>query len=317
MALDSESASAAEVAAAERTIGRAYLDAVAWLRSQATIASIAQAIREYRLGEVLAEADISVTAESIATATNDAYVRAARKVAAHLTRKLAKPTSYDAVNTRAVRAIQSNTLEKVREVSDEIRTVVRRAVSDGITAGMNPRAQARMIRGSIGLTEKQYEIVANYRAKLVAGDPRALSYKLRDRRFDRTVRAKKPLTEKQIETMVQRYQDRLVRYRATVIARTEALRSVHLGAEEMWAQAIDSGSVDPDAIVRTWRHAGGGRHSRDGHKRMHGQKRAIGVAFVNAVTGMHLRFPCDPNAPVSETAQCRCLVTVRLAPAPA
>jgi hypothetical protein len=52
--------------------------------------------------------------------------------------------------------------------------------------------------------------------------------------------------------MTERCQERYVKYRGETIARTESLRAVHQGSQEMFQQAVDNGIVDPGNITRTW-----------------------------------------------------------------
>ena len=49
-------------------------------------------------------------------------------------------------------------------------------------------------------------------------------------------------------------------------------------------------------------------HSRKGHSKMNGQVRRIGEPFDNPETGHEIKFPGDPEAPASETINCRCTV---------
>lgn len=304
----------AQLEAAERAIRTAWSGNVEWLQTQQTVIEIAALIEEHRLAEIVGDGNVTRFAEAIAAAVSTQYMTAARVVADYLTRKLAHPVHFDPTDGRAMLRIQRNTLGLVREITNEVRGVIRNSIRDGIELGTNPRAHARMIRGSLGLTEKQYDVVKAFRAKLEANDGSALSNKLRDRRHDGTIdtarRTQRPLTPKQIDTMVARYQQRWVKYRSEAIARTEALRSVHEGAEDMWAEIIGRGDVAADALEKIWLHKKLGRNPRENHKAMHGQKRAIGESF-RSPSGVLLRYPGDPDAPPSETVHCGCLVVTR------
>jgi uncharacterized protein with gpF-like domain len=176
------------------------------------------------------------------------------------------------------------------------------------------RAIARSVREQIGLTPRQAQWVENYRAELERGSRRALGRELRDRRFDPSVRRAiergEALDDARINRMVDRYRERFTRYRSEVIARTEALRSVHEGTNEMYQQAIEEGALRADQIVRTW-NATQDERTRDSHSTMHGQEVGPDEAFETP-TGQLLMYPGDPTAPPSETVQCRCVVTTRL-----
>lgn len=302
---------------AESGLSKDYLDVIAWLRSQKTIEQIAEMIRTHQLDDILSADDLAAAAKSFGASLNAEYVDAANGVADYIADQLEQPITFDQTNYRALNRMRSNSLDTVRAISAEQRDVVRAALSDGVEQGMNPLETARMLRGSIGLTEYQQGIVANYRAKLVAGDRSALDYELRDARHDASVNAaadgRRALTSDQIDAMTGRYQNNLLGYRAEVIGRTEALRVVHQGAHDMWTQAVDDGDVDKDSVTRKWKHASRGKNSREGHQAMDGDSRGIDEPFENPDTGASLMFPGDPDADISETAQCRCIAITRMA----
>ena len=223
---------------------------------------------------------------------------------------------FDQANFRAVRHLQEERLRFVREFTDQQRQATQSALSDGIERGLNPRAQARNFRSSIGLTSKQQSAVQNYRRLLNRasdGDAEALTRQLRDRRFDRTVRRAirtgEPLTNKQVERMVGRYHDRYIKYRSETIARTEALRAVHSANHEAYEQAIDEGYIQAQELRRTWNIARDDR-VRDTHVAAAGQVRGINETFT--VGGFQLRYPGDSSAPARETVLCRCALSTRI-----
>ncbi len=220
---------------------------------------------------------------------------------------------FDQVNTRAVQAMQNNQLRLVREFSAEQTRATREALLDGITQGANPIEQARNFRDSIGLTQYQQRAVQNYRRALQQGSPEALQRALRDRRFDGSARRAidgQNLTSAQVDKMVDAYRRRMIAYRARVIARTEALRSVHEGAAEGYRQAIEGGHIEANQLEQTWNTAGDSR-VRDTHATMNQQVQPYGVPFVSGA-GAQLRYPGDPNAGPAESIQCRCAVGTRL-----
>lgn len=231
--------------------------------------------------------------------------------------------NFDIVNDRAVRAMQENNLRMIREFTDQQRRATRQALLDGIERGANPLEQARGFRDSIGLTERQQRAVSNFERLLRDNDPQALQRALRDRRFDATVRRAirngEPLSNDQIQRMVDRYRQRMITHRSNVIARTESLRAVHEGQHQGIRQAVDQGLVSDDEIIRQWNTAGDERvrslENTDGvtsHRTMHNQTvRGVDATFTSG-GGNQLRYPTDPEAPAADTIQCRCVVSERL-----
>jgi hypothetical protein len=252
--------------------------------------------------------------ESLAAQMTTAYIESAQSAAKALSEATRLDVSFDQVNEGALNAIRQNSLDKVKGFTEEQTKVVKSILENGVENGTNPREVARDLRQSIGLTENQWNAVSNYRNSLEAGTSDALDRALRDKRFDSTVQraidTETPLTTEQIDQMVERYANRMLAYRAEVIARTESLRAAHEGSEAIYQQAIDKGDLDPKQIVREWNTAGDTR-VRDSHEAMQGQERPFGEPFESG-EGNLIRYPCDPDAPASDSIQCRCAVGTRI-----
>lgn len=299
----------------EPRLRRRFIEIIAWLRARKSVAEIAALVEAGRAAESLSAADLAQAGNAFADAVNAIYQAAAREVAGAITDGTGSLLLYDATNVRAVYAARQLTDEMVRELTAEQVAVVQQAIANGIALGMNPRATAIEIRDSIGLTVRQLDAVDNFRALLMSGSREVLSRELRDRRFDRSITAvangdRGPLSQAEIDRMVERYRARYLSYRAETIARTETLRSLHEGAEAMWQQAIAASELDPSELRRTWRATHDGR-TRSSHYAMDGQEQPFGVAFTSG-DGYTLRYPGDPSAPASETANCRCIVVTRM-----
>ena len=223
---------------------------------------------------------------------------------------------FNTVNQRAVNHLQQERLDLITEFTQQQRLATQIALIDGTRRGLNPIAQAREFRQSIGLTERQMRAVVNYRHLLERtslGDSESLTRALRDRRYDRTVRnsvrARVPLTIAMTDRMVQRYTERYVRYRSEVIARTEALRAVHAANYEAFQQAIEGGGVQAQELIRQW-HTARDERVRETHVAADGQKRGINEPFL--VGGAELRYPGDSLGPAREVVNCRCIETIRV-----
>ena len=161
----------------------------------------------------------------------------------------------------------------------------------------------------------------NYRRLLErahTGDTTALSRRLRDARFDRSVLQaadlKQPLDPKKIDTMVRRYRERSIKRRAETIARTEALRSVNAGNHDAFRQAAADGAVPAQDIRRRWVATADGR-TRDHHANASGQEVGLNEDFI--VDGEALAYPGDPRASGHNTINCRCTVATRIVSNPA
>jgi len=257
---------------------------------------------------------VTPQAEIFAASWASAYVFSGKETGAWVSRQIPVEVIFDQVNVRAVLAMQNNSLRLVQSLSLAQRNATREALLDGIRRGVNPREAARAIKQSIGLTARQVRAVNSYRAALKDGDSSALTRALRDKRFDPTVansiRTGSPLSQAQVDRLVDRYVQRQLIYRSEVIARTEALRSTHEGNDEMFRQAIEDGHFAAEDISQTWNTAMDAR-VRDTHTTMNGQIRDYGEPFVSG-GGNLLRYPGDPLAPAKEVIQCRCTLSTRI-----
>lgn len=305
------------IASIEPIFRDAFREAVRVLQDSRTLEALATLLERGQFEEALAGLDDA--AARLGGAAGQGLQRAADDAARFLSNSLTVRIAFDRQNVLAIQAIESNSLRLIREFSNGQRLATREALTRGISAGLNPIDQARLFRDSIGLTQRQVAAVDNFRRLLSGrgdGAPsrEVLERALRDGRFDRTLvramREGRPLTQDQVDRMVQRYRERYILYRSNVIARTEALRSAHEGTEMVYQQAISAGELSPQQLQRTWITARDER-VRDTHVSLDGVIQPYGVAWVTN-DGNSLRFPGDPFAPPQETIQCRCVITTRL-----
>lgn len=290
---------------------RAFAEAVGTLRNERSLVEITRFLEVGRFD--LALSSLEAAAARVASPWGETYYTSGRETARFVAGSLNVLLTFNVADPRALRIVEENSLRMVRAFSAEQFRATRAALSEGLRFGVNPRDTARLFRDSIGLTENQARAVVNYRRLLNEGSLDALNRKLRDRRFDPTVRGAfaegRALTGEQVDRMVGRYGERMLAHRAEVIARTETLSAVHAGSDELYRQAVESGDLPADGLVQEWVPAGDAR-TRDWHASMAGQQRLLGEPFTSG-RGNSLRFPGDPNAPANEVIQCRCAITTR------
>lgn len=307
--------------AIEERLGHSWVTVVEHLRDTNDIEDIA---RHLHAGDIDgAVQGVEQAAARFAASVADEYTTAGKEVASWLDgEKADRLVTFDGTNPRAVQWARDNGAELVRGVSQESRATITQAVSRGLSEGRNPLDVAKEVRDAIGLTPSQEAAVASYRRALEQGDlTNALGRQLSSGHSDRTIRAardqERALTQQQIDLAVDRYRANYVDYRAQVIARTEGLRALHQGADEMIQQAIENGDVEHDELVQEWHTAGDGK-VRESHRTVvadaDGKKtKAVDDLWVTG-DGNRLRFPGDPDAPIEETAQCRCVMSTTIDP---
>lgn len=216
--------------------------------------------------------------------------------------------SFDAYNPRAVTAMRAEGGRLVQQVSQGVKDMVREVSAQGLVLGDNPRTTARIIRGSIGLTASQRQAVSNYRKLLMSGDPDALERALRDKRYDKTVRAwldgVRNIDADKVDDMVARYEARYVKYRAETIARNEAMAALTKGNRLAWEEVFAAGKADRSQMRRFWHVA------RD--ERVCDLCRPIPRANLKGVAfDEPFQTPIGPLLDPLVHVQCRCVVFVR------
>lgn len=304
------------VARLEGRIRRAFDAFLADARGALPTRRVADLLAAGRIDEALAEVERYIV--RFASVIPETWTAAGQAEVAALVGQLSRAgnvgLSFNPGNPRAARAMEAQRLDLIRQMTDSQRAAIRVALTDGLSEGRGAIGQARAFRDAIGLTERQWRAVSNYRRLLREGDAEALARDIRDRRFDpsvrRAVNSGEPLSAEHVDRMVERYTARYHQYRAEMIARTEGGRALSEGREEGLRQVREGLELDDDQIVRVWRSTRDAR-TRDTHRSMDGQERRSGEAFVSPA-GARLMYPHDPSAPAEETIACRCVVVHRI-----
>lgn len=252
---------------------------------------------------------------------SDVFIDAAKDVTVDVLEQLADqvPTplvgiAFDPNHPEATRLMEQNRLEFIRGFTEQQREATRAALAQALRTGAGPLETARIIRASLGLTEHQELAVLNYRRLLELGLREALERDLRDRRFDRTIQraigAEVPLTQQQIDRMVDRYRQRFLAYRSEVIARTETTKIMSQARHLAVLQVMQQAGITDNQVKRSWVTNLDGRE-RPSHHEMDGQEVTGMNSYYTSPSGARLKYPGDPEAPAGEIIQCRCAETFR------
>jgi hypothetical protein len=137
--------------------------------------------------------------------------------------------SFDGKNPKAQQVAERTAAAAVVDISKQVEAAIRAVVVKSIRTGIPVYDAARLIESTIGLDERRAGALDTYRTGLVND---GLS-------FDR------------INTLTDRYADRLLRSRANTIARTEIMGALNAGnrAANVDAQA---GGLLSKAAVKEW-----------------------------------------------------------------
>ncbi len=218
-----------------------------------------------------------------------------------------------------------NAAELVTAITEESRQSVRAVVLDGLEQSRTTAAIARDIAGVkvgdkrvggiVGLTSPQTDSIIKARAALASGDParmRAyLSLATRDRRFDpairRAIREGRGIKGAELDRIMEAHKSKALKYRATLISRTEAFKATSAGRDLAYRQMLDLPGVTGVSV--RWQHNLSAVPRVD-HVAMNGTVIQIGQGFAFP-DGTQMRYPHDENAPASHVIGCRCIAVYR------
>lgn len=292
---------------------RALVAAFAAMRDRIPESAIVEALETRGVEGVMGllggiEDDFGATTVELDAAIRESGIATVRMVPAAA---LLNPQfRFDPFIRGTVDFIQRYRLNLIQQISNETRSAIRQNLTTDIIEGLNPRATARRIRETIGLTTRQERAIRNYRKALENLDSDALQRALRDKRFDssfrRAIENKKPLSRTQVNRMVDRYRQRALKHRAETIARTESLRATSVGNRASMQQLLGAGAVEQDKVRRQWVYTHDTR-TRSAH-------RAVPSLNPGGITldGSYktalgpLQFPRDPAGSAENTINCRC-----------
>lgn len=231
--------------------------------------------------------------------------------------------------------IQADIADATARMTEDARQGIRDAVErrmmsvDGANRREAARAIIREIKPIIGLSRPQISYVESMRERLLSGDPEQMravlsGQKLRDKRYDRLIKraivqarahekavakaleAGLPtppppapiLTPAKVDEITGKYAARLLRKRATDIARAEV---------DQYAEAakFEAAKKVVGGVTKTWRHSSIYINARPDHVGMSGVSVPIDASFIMA-DGTAMRYAHDPRGGARHNASCRC-----------
>lgn len=311
----------------ERQLRRAFAEAIAGIKDNARISQLQAAIARNDLDSVLTilGMDRAVFA-GLEGGLASSYQVGGEYAASQIGRVPVPDVGavvfrFNARAPAAERWLSERSSRLVTEILDDQREVIRTMMARGVASGAGPRDTAlslvgrinpstgRRLGGAVGLTSQQQGWVNSAADELASLDPAYFNRALRDQRFDGMLRKAisdgVPLKQADIDRAIVQMQNRALRYRGEVIARTESINALRAGQFQAIEQAAELGEVDPKDVTKTWRSAADGRE-RPEHGAAEGQEVPSDQPFN--VGGDQLMFPGDTSlgASAGNTIQCRC-----------
>lgn len=184
------------------------------------------------------------------------YARAVQTTREHAARTFTVRVASPVADQQLVELVRQWENTAFRRIAEGVRAGLREMVATELARGIGPRQVAIALKseiGRVGLTAYDERIIASYRRALTEGRTAdALQRTVRDRRFDRSVRVKGPLTTAQVDTMTAAYRRKLVAFRAETHARTAAMQAANDGNTAAWEDAVAQGRIPLDQVRRYW-----------------------------------------------------------------
>ena len=267
--------------AVEARLRQAYITAVGNINADLNITNLTRAIWNRSISQAVDLIDMNVLQEDLTDASLD-LLRDAMTQAGQGSMELlpgyVAGYNFNMLNPRAVDWLSVNSATLVTGVTDNtidaIRHILRRSFVDGIP----PRDAATLIKQVVGLLPKHATAVYNYRQELIANGTQPM----------------------RLERLTSKYADRLLTYRAEMIARTETIRAASMGQHEGWRQAVEDGLLDEKRVRRRWIVTLDDRLSKHRCAPMRGQERKLEEEFTTGLGKKVLTPPAGPH--------CRCAV---------
>ena len=132
--------------------------------------------------------------------------------------------AFNAKNREAQRIARDYGAAQITLIGDETKKAVSLIIQRSIREGIAPRDAAKLIKEAVGLNRPQIQTLIDYVGRFPAEMPTAVKFKA-----------------------YKKYKEKLVRRRAMMIARTEVIDALNLGAEVAWRQAQGQGLLGKEA----------------------------------------------------------------------
>ena len=194
--------------------------------------------------------------------------------------------AFDVVNVEAVNIVNKICSEDIKDILDNTKKSINTLIKTGIQEGQAMSKIAKQIRPLVGLTERQALAVVHYREKLLAKFPKYSVAKL--------------------DKMAKRYSDKLHRYRADMIARTETARAQSEGTlqgyKNLGYKRVEW-SANADACSRCMALAGHrfSIEEASGMLPLHPDCRCSWIVVIEGIKPKVPRIPLVPKTPREES----------------
>lgn len=268
---------------AEPKLARAFRDSVAEAKAETSLQKVQAAIESGQI-EVAVDA---VPIEKMSRAMRakmgavyaDVFTKAGQAAGAAI------GLEFSVIEPAGLQFIEAHGAEFIRHFGATTHTELRGALANMVNQGLSAHEASKQFRDSIGLTKNMQEWVTKFGDRELAANARELSRlqkKLeaggaKPSTVDRLVKKRERELAARLERRIAAKQRSLERYRADMIARTEAQNAATGGFLEANRQAVEQGLIDPAEREVEWLTSSAPCEICDP---MNGQRREVGQTFT-------------------------------------
>jgi hypothetical protein len=199
--------------------------------------------------------------------------------------------SFDSTNPSAKAWAARSAAEMVVKVSKQTRLAVRKIITQSFEKHYTAQHSTRLLESVLGLTDEYADAVLALRERLVNAEAGQVVFAGKT-----AIRVPKTVSQAFLEGKVKAYADRLLRHRASNVARTETMAASNEGQRLSWLQGVQTGSLD-EGVQRIWLEAKDQRLCQI-CRAMHGKTVGLTERFVLPDGTKVLGPPAHPS--------CRC-----------
>ena len=194
-------------------------------RKKVSLEHVAEAFKKGSYGHIIRTIPWDQLPEHLEPAFKNidkAWHASSKLTISHLPPPIASNLRFDTENKVLKKWLDKRTGDLIVQIDKNTQEIVQRAVQRSFTEALTPDRVAGMIRDSIGLDPRREQALVNYENMLYA---------------------KGQHTDKQIDVLVDKYNDRLLDQRAMCIARTETRFANNQAQLAVWREGSKQGLI--------------------------------------------------------------------------
>lgn len=222
-----------------------------------------------------------------------------------------KPITFNPIDPSNIANLRNVVSESTSLLRELRRNGFLFALNEGLNRGLSGKDLVSFATRFQGLSQAQIKATLNYERLLRENSKQTLERVLRNSSFDDRILLNRPLTEKQIQKMVDSYISNQLVFGIQNLSRLVVGDLINEAMQESAKKSAEDSGIGTSRLVKTWRSMRDKkvRVTHKQHVGLDGQVVGINEYFVSP-SGARLKHPRDRSAPLKETVNCRCYLLV-------